>query len=848
MAKRKSDARPEAKSIVLFSDGTGNSSAKLFKTNVWRMYEAVDLGPAPAGKQKQIAFYDDGVGTSSFRPLALLGGIFGRGLKRNVLQIYSYVCRNYDHNSTPLAGSKIKEPGDHIYGFGFSRGAFTMRLVIAMIADQGIIPYDGDELELQRKVAAAYKVFRRYRTRRAIQWIRDQLGLKYDPERFAARIAKKTHYDPKKNHHPVIRFIGVWDTVAAYGGPIVEITRAVDNWFYPLSMPDYKLNKHVRRARHALALDDERDSFWPLLWDEIAEEELRAKNLAGFDWINEERVRQVWFTGMHADVGGGYPDESLSYVSLLWMVAEAQECDLRTVDSITERYRALVNSYGPMHDSRAGVGAYYRYQPRKIAALLEPVSENTLSLRDPEIQDDNNVRKGLIRKPLIHESAIARIASGTDGYAPIALPDDFEIFPDIARETAPLETTGGPETRETPNCAPLLPQEVRNQLAAAGIKSAIATAMESALDFVWKRRNLYFINVAATTAALVWPWIAGRAPNQFAEGGADPGSILLITTAREWLGKLITLLAAPLPDITRRWTDAWAASPFSFIILVAIISFLRGRSTKLETQLRDKSRSIWHSAIPRIPPASAGQSPAGLGQHVESRIERFRNSAPFQRSLQILKWGLLPNVYAILMALLIVWLILATVTQVALPYLETGKSFCPSQTAGFATNLLCNDAQFTVVQDQDYVITFEVTSDWKDGSYATDPRGVAAGDMRWLVGYLGAPFRRVIGARYLQPIAEVRWPETPDRSAGAMLQALDVQLVPDEPNRFQARFTARAGGQLYLFSNDAVSLVGLDHFYTKSPAANAGTATITVEQVRKRRWHPHGRELQPGSR
>jgi len=101
MARRATNAKAkaQAKSIILFSDGTGNSSAKLFKTNVWRLYEAVDLGPAEAGKPKQIAFYDDGVGSSSFRPLSLLGGIFGQGLKRNVLQIYSYVCRNYDPNS-----------------------------------------------------------------------------------------------------------------------------------------------------------------------------------------------------------------------------------------------------------------------------------------------------------------------------------------------------------------------------------------------------------------------------------------------------------------------------------------------------------------------------------------------------------------------------------------------------------------------------------------------------------------------------------------------------------------------------------------------------------------------------
>src|SRR5438046_87346 len=87
--------RTANKSIFLFSDGTGNSSAKLFKTNVWRLYEVLDLGPAAPGDQVQIAFYDNGVGTSAFRPLRWLGGIFGFGLKRNVLRLYTFLCRNY---------------------------------------------------------------------------------------------------------------------------------------------------------------------------------------------------------------------------------------------------------------------------------------------------------------------------------------------------------------------------------------------------------------------------------------------------------------------------------------------------------------------------------------------------------------------------------------------------------------------------------------------------------------------------------------------------------------------------------------------------------------------------------
>jgi uncharacterized protein (DUF2235 family) len=113
-----------SKNIVLLSDGTGNSSAKLMKTNVWRMYEALDLTTG-----EQIACYDNGVGTSSFKPLAILGGGLGWGLKRNVRHLYTFSCTHY-------------KPGDQLSGFGFSRGAFTMRVLMGMIASQGLIPTD----------------------------------------------------------------------------------------------------------------------------------------------------------------------------------------------------------------------------------------------------------------------------------------------------------------------------------------------------------------------------------------------------------------------------------------------------------------------------------------------------------------------------------------------------------------------------------------------------------------------------------------------------------------------------------------------------------------------------------
>jgi uncharacterized protein (DUF2235 family) len=127
--------------IILLSDGTGNSSASFWRTNVWRMFCALDLT-----KNDQVACYDDGVGTSSFKPLALLGGAFGIGLRRNVISLYKFACRNF------------RAASDEIYGFGFSRGAFTIRVVIGLIIDQGLVPASNiSESELDRLARQAYR-------------------------------------------------------------------------------------------------------------------------------------------------------------------------------------------------------------------------------------------------------------------------------------------------------------------------------------------------------------------------------------------------------------------------------------------------------------------------------------------------------------------------------------------------------------------------------------------------------------------------------------------------------------------------------------------------------------------
>src|SRR6266403_1913682 len=129
--------------IIILSDGTGNAASSVWRTNVWRIFQSLDLR-----SNDQAAKYDDGVGTSSFAPLAILGGVFGYGLKRNILEAYKFICRNYDHKN----GSKI-------YLFGFSRGAFTARVLADFILQQGLVVAD-TESELHDGAVKAYRVYR----------------------------------------------------------------------------------------------------------------------------------------------------------------------------------------------------------------------------------------------------------------------------------------------------------------------------------------------------------------------------------------------------------------------------------------------------------------------------------------------------------------------------------------------------------------------------------------------------------------------------------------------------------------------------------------------------------------
>jgi uncharacterized protein (DUF2235 family) len=308
-----------SRNIVLLSDGTGNSAAKVWRTNVWRTFEALDLSG-----NDQVAFYDDGVGTSSFKPWAILGGAFGFGLKRNVIDIYKFACRNY------------RDDNDRLFGFGFSRGAFTIRVVGGLILNQGLVTAKNEQ-ELNQKARAAYRQYRRERYH-TIWGIEDFF-------RGIRDLFLRDKYDKADNRRvPKIHFVGVWDTVSAYGAPLDEMTRGISRYIWPLELPTHTLPRdRVTRACHALALDEERTTFHPELWNE-GDVPAGEPDPARERFIKDEQLSQVWFAGAHSNVGGGYPDDSLAYIPFVWMITEARHCGLKFKSDLAKTANAASRS------------------------------------------------------------------------------------------------------------------------------------------------------------------------------------------------------------------------------------------------------------------------------------------------------------------------------------------------------------------------------------------------------------------------------------------------------------------------------------------------------------------------
>ncbi len=253
------------KNIVICCDGTKNEFGQQ-NSNVVKLYKTLVCS------ESQIAYYHPGVGTMGARnalsPIGqwwtrTIGLAFGYGLSDNVADAYQFLMKTF-------------RPGDHVYVFGFSRGAYTARALCGLLhlvgllteGNEGLIPYAirmAKRKEIDFKVAADFK---------------------------------KTFSRECKTY-----FVGVWDTVSSlgwiYNAVNFPFTRATKN-------PDF----HI--VRHAVSIDERRAFF--------------RENSFGEPHDAQQNILEVWFAGVHSDVGGSYPDSEsqLSQIALRWMLCEAE--------------------------------------------------------------------------------------------------------------------------------------------------------------------------------------------------------------------------------------------------------------------------------------------------------------------------------------------------------------------------------------------------------------------------------------------------------------------------------------------------------------------------------------------
>ena len=305
------------KRLIVCCDGTwNNADSKDAETNVALMARAIHANPKDG--PQQIVLYLRGVGSSGLLAETLWEGATGYGLDENIRSAYMFIAQNY-------------VPGDEIFCFGFSRGAFTARSLVGFIAACGILKRQrlGDLVD-------------------AWDYYRDASKKPHSPQAFMRLNSSDCHTDAK------IKFLGVWDTVGCLGIPGQLLSAQNESRF---AFHDTGPCAIVEHACHALAIDEHREQFVPTLWTGAAPQGVN--------------IEQVWFAGAHADVGGGYVTRALADIPLVWMAKKAEGPDQSqlALDWSCLPDPARLNPLAPAHDSRDGVFRIDRLRPtfREIA-------------------------------------------------------------------------------------------------------------------------------------------------------------------------------------------------------------------------------------------------------------------------------------------------------------------------------------------------------------------------------------------------------------------------------------------------------------------------------------------------
>lgn len=330
------------KRLVIFCDGTWNRMSAEHPTNV--LIGAQLVLPVDTSGVSQITYYDEGVGTTGGRLSTMLAGAFGWGLLDKIEAAYRFLIFNY-------------EPGDEVFIFGFSRGAYTARSLAGLIRKCGIVPRshaskiqeifefykdagthpDSDEAQYRRMNFSAATVLKESDR----QWRLDHGA---DPAEVAAA------------QPLIVRYVGVWDSVGALGIP----QHLPGTWLFKLGgkyqFHDMELSSTVRAARHAVAIDENRLSFAPTKWSNL--DTLNATTSSG------DKYQQIWFPGDHGSVGGGGDIRGLSNDALSWIMEGAEVEGLALNREALKSYSAAIDPLAPLSNQSAKPGLLDRIYHR----------------------------------------------------------------------------------------------------------------------------------------------------------------------------------------------------------------------------------------------------------------------------------------------------------------------------------------------------------------------------------------------------------------------------------------------------------------------------------------------------
>lgn len=288
------------KRLVFCFDGTWQKLTQPNPTNI--VLTAESVLPFVKDDVAQVIFYDQGIGSGEHFGEHLLGGIFGIGIMDVLADAYRFLIFNH-------------EPGDEIFVFGFSRGAFTARSFVGLLSTCGILD--------RRSAGQAHALIKHYETRKDTQaWADEMMRYRAEfctrvvvkPEEDAWRVANVPGY--KAGDAPLLQvaYVGVWETVGALGVP---------GWMHLSTIFDRKYRFHntdltslVKYARHAVAVDERRLDYKPTLWTNI--DKLNADR-GSVSASPEAPYQQKWFPGGHGAVGGGGDRRGLTDEALEWV-------------------------------------------------------------------------------------------------------------------------------------------------------------------------------------------------------------------------------------------------------------------------------------------------------------------------------------------------------------------------------------------------------------------------------------------------------------------------------------------------------------------------------------------------